>query len=146
MGPLFYFGSSRLRLSHMVGQYHVDHLLDAGAGFLLHDGDGPRDGDGLGVDEIAGRGAGEIVYQSGGGIDVHAGAHHHEVVGLLAEGCGNLDVGDGFAKLDDVGTQLRPVGGFVAEMDVGVANVDDEVGVVDAAAFGQLAVEVYHLA
>ena len=124
------------------GHEFVYDFLDAGAGFFLIDFDGAADGDGLGIDEPAGALIGDVVDEAGGGVDVHGGADNDEVIAALAEFGGGLDVGDGFAEPDDVRAELGAVGGEVADEDVVVADVDDEVGVAFAAGHGELAVEV----
>ena len=44
-----------------------------------------------------------------------------------------------------MGAQLSPVGGLVAEVDVAVADVDNQVVIAVAAGLGQLAVQVQHM-
>ena len=83
--------------------------------------------------------------ESGGGVDIHGCAYHDEIVGLFAHLGGGFDIGYRFAKPDDMGPQLCPVGSFVAKVYVAVADVDDEIVVAVAAGFGQFAMQMEHV-
>ena len=109
--------------------------------------DAARGGDVVGVDEVDGGGGADVVDQSGGGIDIEAGADDDEDVGLHGLACGQLDVGHGLAEEDDVGSEQRAVAGQGARLDLAVvgrqgALVAGVLGVAAGADLHQLAVQV----
>ena len=111
----------------------VNYFFDTRAGLLLEDGDRSGDRHCLGVDQIAGGAARHIVDETCGRIDIHGGAYDDEIVCLFAQFSGGFDIGHSLAKPYDVGTQLGSVGGFVADVDVTVADVDNQVVIAIAA-------------